>query len=177
MLFICSVVSHSLWPHGLQHARLLCPSPSPGVCLNSCPCHPTISSAVIPFSSCLQYFLSSRFFLVSWLFTSGGQGIGTSALASVLSMNIQSWFPLGLTGLISLPFKSLLQHHSLKALSILWCSVFFMVGFLGGSDIKSICLQYRRPEFDPWVGRSPGEGNGNPLQYSCLENSMYWGAW
>ena len=107
MLFICSVVSHSLWPHGLQHARLLCPSPSPGVCLNSCPCHPTISSAVIPFSSCLQYFPSSRFFLVSWLFTSGGQGIGTSALASVLSMNIQDWFPLGLTGLIFLLSKGL----------------------------------------------------------------------
>ena len=105
-------MSYSLWPHGLQNARLLCPSPSPRDCSNSCPCHPTILSAVVPFSSCLQFFPASRSFLVSWLFTSGGQSIGASASASVLSMNPQSWFPLGLTGLISLLFKGLLGVFS-----------------------------------------------------------------
>ena len=132
-LFYHSVVSDSLWPHELQHARLPCPLPSPGVCSNSCPlsrwCHPTISSSVIPFSSCLQSFAASGPFPVSWLFTSDDQGIGASASASVLPVNIQGWFPLGLTGLISLLSKgltSLFQHHSSKA-SIFWCSAFFMV--------------------------------------------------
>ena len=101
-----SVVSNSLQPHGLQHARLPCPSPSLGVCPNSCPlnqwCHPTISSSVVLFSSCLQSFPASGSFPVIQLFISGGQSIGASALASVLSMNIQGWFPLSLTGLISL---------------------------------------------------------------------------
>ena len=89
--------------HGLQHARLPCPSPSPGVCSNSCPlnwwCHPSISSSVGPFSSCLQSFPASGSFPVSQLFIPGGQSIGSSASASVLPMNIQGWFPLGLTGL------------------------------------------------------------------------------
>ena len=103
LLFTHSVMSNSLWPHGLQHARPPCPSPSPGACSNSCPlsqwCHPAISSSVIPFSSCLQSFPASGSFLTSWLFTSGGQSIGASALASVLAMNIQDWFPLnGLVG-------------------------------------------------------------------------------
>ena len=131
--FSCSVVSSSLWPHGLQHARLPCPSPSPRVCSNSCPlrwwCHPPILSSVIPFSSCLQFFSASRSFLMSQLFTSGSQSIGASASASVLPMNIRGWFPLGLTDLISLQskgLKSLLQHHSSKA-SILLPSVFFMI--------------------------------------------------
>ena len=101
-----SVLSSSLWPHGLQHTTLPCPSVSPGVCSNSCPlsqwCHPTILLSVTPFSSCLQSFPASGSFPVSWLFASSGQSIGTSALASVLPMNIQGWFPLGLTGLISL---------------------------------------------------------------------------
>ena len=92
-------------PHGLQHARLPCPSPTPGVCSNSCPssqwCHPTISSSVIPFSSYLQSFPASGSFPLSQFFASGGQSIGVSASASVLPMNIQDWFPLGLTGLIS----------------------------------------------------------------------------
>ena len=95
-----------LFAHGLQHARLPCPSPPPRAFLNSCPlswwCHPAISSSVIPFSSCLQSFLASGSFLRSQLFTPGGQSIGASASASVLPMNIQDWFPLGLTGLISL---------------------------------------------------------------------------
>ena len=97
--------------HGRQHARLLCPSPSPEACSNSCPlsqwCHPMISSSVIPFSSCLQSFPASESFQMSQFFTSGGQSIGTSASATVLPMNIQDWFPLGLTGLISLQSKGL----------------------------------------------------------------------
>ena len=93
-------MSGSLQPHGLQHARLPCPSLSPGVCSNTCPlswwCHPTISSYVIPFSSCLQSFSALESFLICRLFTSSGQRIGASALASVLPMNIQDWFPLRL---------------------------------------------------------------------------------
>ena len=111
LLFSCSVVFYSLWPHGLQHTRLACLSPSPRACSNSCPlsqwCHPTISSSVIPFCSCLQSSPASGYFLMSWLFASGGQSIGASASASVLSMNIQGWFPLGLTGVIFLQSKGL----------------------------------------------------------------------
>ena len=101
LLFSCSVVSDSLRPQGLWHARLPCPSLSPGVCSDSRPlsqwCHPAISSSVAPFSSCPQSFPASGSFLMSQLFTSGGQSTGTSASASVLPMNIQDWFPLGLT--------------------------------------------------------------------------------
>ena len=97
--------------HGLQHVRLLCPSPTSRACSNSCPysrwCHPTISSSVVPFSSCLQFFPASGSFLMSQFFASGGQSIGISASASVLPMNIQDWFPLGLTGWISLQTKGL----------------------------------------------------------------------
>ena len=104
--FSYSVVSNSLWPYGLQHARLPDLSPTPGACSNSCLssqwCHPTVSSSVVPFSSCLQYFLASGSFLMSRLFTPGGQSTGASASASVLAMNIQDWFLLGLTGLILL---------------------------------------------------------------------------
>ena len=109
--FSCSIVSDSLRPHGLQHARLPCPSPTPGVYLNSCPLsrwyHPTVSSSVLPFSSCLQSFPASGSFTMSQLFASGGQSIGVSASASVLPMNNQDWLPLGLTGLISLQSKGL----------------------------------------------------------------------
>ena len=104
--FSCSVMYDSLRPHGLQHARLPCPSPIPRAYSNSCPlsqwCHPTISSSIAPFSSCLQSLPVSGSFPVSQLFTSGGQNIGVSASASVLPMNIQDWFPLRLTDLISL---------------------------------------------------------------------------
>ena len=114
--FSHSVVSDSLWPHGLQHARFPCPSPTPRVYSNSCSlswwCHPTISSSVIPFSSCLQYFPASGAFPVSQFFTSGGQRIGVSASTSVLPMNIQDWFPLGLTGWISLQSKGLSRVFS-----------------------------------------------------------------
>jgi len=93
LLFSCLVMSKSVRPHGLQHVRLSCPSPSPRACSNSCPlslrCHPTIMSSVNPFSFCLQPFPASGSFLVSQLFTAGGQSIGASASASVLPMNIQ----------------------------------------------------------------------------------------
>ena len=98
-------MSDSLRPHGLQHARPPCPSPTPGDYSDSCPlswwCHPTISSSVIPFSFCLQSFQTSGSFQMSRLFASGGQNIGVSALASVLPMNTQDWSPLGWTGWIS----------------------------------------------------------------------------
>ena len=114
--FSRSVVSNSLQPHGLQHARPPCPSPTPGVYSNSCPlsqwCHPNISSSVVPFSSCLQSFQASGSFKISQLFTSGGQSIGVSASASVFPMNIQDWLPLGLTGLISLWSKGLSRVFS-----------------------------------------------------------------
>ena len=134
--FSCSVMSCSLWPHGRQHARLCCPSPSLGACSNSCPlsrwCHPAISSSVIPFSSRLQSFSASGSFHMSQFFASGGQSIGASASTLVLPMNIQDWSPLGWTGWISLQskgvFKSLLQHHCSKA-SILQYSAYFMVQF------------------------------------------------
>ena len=96
------VMSNSLRPHGLQHDRLSCPSPTPGAYSNSCPLnqwyHLTISSSVVPFASCPQSFLASGAFQMSQFFASGGQSIGVSASASVLPMNIQDWFPLGWTG-------------------------------------------------------------------------------
>ena len=135
LLFSCSVVFDSLWPHGLQHTRLPCPWPSPRVCSNPCPssqwCHPTISSSVIPCSSWTQSFPASGSLPMSQLSASGGQSIGASASASVFPMNIQDWFPLGLAGLISLLskwLKSLFQHHNLKVL-ILWHSAFFIIQF------------------------------------------------
>ena len=127
-----SVMSDSLQPHGLQHARLPCPSPTPGAYPNSCPsrrwCHPSISSSVTPFSSHLQSFPASGSFPRNQFFASDGQNIGVSASASVLPMNIQDWFPLGWTGWLSLQsqgLSSLLQHHSSKA-SILQHSAFFI---------------------------------------------------
>ena len=113
-------MSDSLWPHRLQHARLPCPSLSPRVCSNSSPssrwCHLNISSTVIPFSPCLKSFPASGSFPINQFFSSGGQSIGASASASVLSMNIQDWFPLGLTGLISLQSKDLSRVFSNTAI-------------------------------------------------------------
>ena len=135
-LFSHSVVSDSLRSHELQHTRLPCPSLSPRVCSDLCPlsqwCHPTISSSVAPFSSCPQSFPASGSFPVSQLFTSGGQSIG--ALASVLLMSIQDWFPLGWTGLISLQSMGLSRvfsstrdwNHNLD----LWYIAFLLVLFL-----------------------------------------------
>ena len=126
-------MSDSLQPHGLQHARPPRPSPPPGAYSNSCPlsrwCHPTISSSVVPFSSCLQSFPASGSFPRSQFFAWGGQSTGVSASASVLPMNTQDWSPLEWTGWIFLQskeLKNLLQHHSSKA-SILQRSAFFIV--------------------------------------------------
>ena len=114
--FSRSVVSDSLWPHELQHARPPCPSPTPGVHSNSCPlswwCHAAILSSVIPFSSCFQSFPESRSCPLSQFFTSGGQSIGVSVSASALLMNIQDWFPLGWAGWISLPSRGLSRVFS-----------------------------------------------------------------
>ena len=131
--FSCSVMSNSLLPHGLQHTRPPCPSPTPRAYSNSCPssclCHPIISSSVVPFSSCLQSFPVSGSFPMSQFFASGGQSIGASASTSVLPMNSGlisfriDWFDLlAVQG----TFKGLLQHYSSKA-SILWCSAFLIV--------------------------------------------------
>ena len=120
--FSHSVMSNSLWPHGLQHPRLPCPSPTPRAYSNSCPshwwCYPTISLSIVPFSSHLQSFPASGSFPMSQYLVYDDQSIGVSASASVLPMNIQDWFHLGWTGLISLQSKrlskSLFQHHSSK---------------------------------------------------------------
>ena len=121
--FSRSVMSDSLQPHGLQHARPPCPSPAPRVYSNLCPlsrwCHPTISSSVIPFSSRLQSFPASGSFQMSQFFASGGQSIGVSASTSVLPVNIQGWFPLGWTGWISLQSKGLFSNTRC------WRQVFF----------------------------------------------------
>ena len=131
LFFSRLLMSNSLWPHELQHTKLPCPSLSPRVCSNPCPlsqwCYPTISSSVIPLSSCPQSFAASGSFQMSQLSASAGQSIRVSA--SVLPMNIQDWFPLGWTGWISLlskglkSLKSLLRHSS----SVLRHSPFFIV--------------------------------------------------
>ena len=114
--FCCSVVSDSLQPHELQHARPLCPSPTPGVHPNSCPstwwCHPAISSSVVPFSSCPQSLPTSGSFPMSQLFPWGGQNIGVSASASVLPMNTQDWSHSEWTGWISLQSKGISRVFS-----------------------------------------------------------------
>ena len=119
-------MSKSLWPRGLQHTRLLCPSPCPGVCSNSCPfiwwCHPSISSSFTPFSSWLQSFPASGSFPVSKLLASGSQSIGASASEPVLPMSIQGCFPLGLTGFICFPSKGLSRVFSS---TIIWKHQFF----------------------------------------------------
>ena len=126
--FSCSVMSDSLQPHGLQHARLHCPSPTPRAYSNSCPssqwCHPTISSSIVLFSSCLQSFPASGSFPMSQFFESSSQSIGASASASVLPMNNQDWFPLGWTGWISLQSKGLsrvFSNTTVQNLNSGWC--------------------------------------------------------
>ena len=136
-------MSNSLWPHGLQHARLPYPSPTPGACSNSCPlswwCHPTLSSSVVPLSSCLQSSPASGSFPTSWLFASGGQNIGSSASASVLPMNIQDWFPLGLTGLISLQSKGLSRVFSDTTVLLL----------LGKIQLLVVYILHFQPHYSP----------------------------
>ena len=131
--FSCSVVSDSLQPHGLWHTRLPCPSPTTRAYSNSCPlswwCHPTISFSAVPFSSCPQSIPASGSFLVSQFFASGSQSIGVSTSTSVLPMNIQAWFPLGLTGWISLQSKGLsrvlsnttVQKHQFFGAQLFYC--------------------------------------------------------
>ena len=139
--FECRVVSQ-------QHTSFPCPSPSPGVCSNSCPlsqwCHPTISSSVITLSSCLQSFPASWAFPVSQLFASGGQSIGASASASVLPMNFQGWFPLGLTGLISLQSKRLSKVFSSTTV---WKHQFFGTSFLYSSTLTSMQDYWKNHSF------------------------------
>ena len=186
-LFSCSVMSDSLGPHGQQHTRLPCSSVSPGVCSNSCAlsqwCHPTISSSVAPFSSCPQSFPVSGSFPMSQLFTSGGQRIGASA--SVFPMNIQGWFPLGLTGLISLQSKGLWRVFSS---TIVQKHQFFNVQF---SSIAQSCLtlcnptdcsmpglpvHYQLPEFTQihvyWVGDAMQPSHPVIPFSSCLNLSQ-----
>ena len=136
-------MSDSLWPHGLQHARPPCPSPTPRVCSNLCPsswwCHPTISSSVVPFSSRPQSFPASGSFPTSQFFASCGQSVGASASALVLSMNVQDWFILGWTGLISLQSKGLSRvfskttvqkHQSFSTQPSLWSDCHIHTGLL-----------------------------------------------
>ena len=142
VLFSHSIMSDSLRSYGLQHARLPCPSPSPRACSNSCPlrqwCHPTISSSVIPFSSCLQSFPASGSFPMCQLFASGGQSIGVSVSASVLPMCIQGWFSLGLTGLILLSKRlsrvfsstSIWKHQFFGAQPSLWSNSYILTWLL-----------------------------------------------
>ena len=143
VLFSHSVGSDSLWPHGLQHARLACPSLSPGACSNSCPssrwCHPAILSYVLPFSSCLKSFPACR------LFTSGDQSIGASASASGLSVNIQGWFPLGWTGLISLFSKGLSRVFSSTTV---WKHQFFGAWLLNGPTLTSVLNYWKSHSLD-----------------------------
>ena len=141
-------MSDSLQLHGLQHARLLCPSPTPRAYSNSCPlswwCHPTISSSVVPLSSCLQSLPASGSFPMSQLFASGDQSFGASASASVLPMNIQGWFPLGLTGLISLQSKGLAGVFSNTTV---W-SISSVLSPLYGPTLTSLLDCWKNHSFD-----------------------------
>ena len=146
--FSHSVVSDSLQPHGLQHARLPCPSPTPKACSNSCPsnwwCHPTISFSLVPFSSCLQSFPTTGSFPMSQSFASGHQSIGVSASAQVLPMNIQDWFPLEWTGWISLQSKGLWrvstpQFKSINSLAL---------SFLYSPTLTSVDDYWKNHNFD-----------------------------
>ena len=147
--FSRSVVSNSLWPHEPQHARPPCPSPTPGVYSNSCPLsrwsHPTISSSVIPFFSRPQYFPASGSFQMSQLFASGGRSIGVSALASVLSMNTQDWFPLGWTGWISLLSKGLSKSSPIPQFKSINYSV---LSFLYSPTLTSIHDHWKNHSLD-----------------------------
>ena len=136
---VYSVVSDSLQPHGLQHARPPCPSPTPGIYSNSCLlswwCHPIISSFVVPFPSCLQSFPASGFFQMSQLLASGGQCIGVSASTSFLPMNTQDWSPLGWTDWISLQSKGLSRVFSNTTVQK---NQFFSDSFLYSPTLTSI---------------------------------------
>ena len=148
-LFSSSLMSTSLRPHGLQHARLPYPLLSPRDCSNSCPlsqwCQTTILSSVIPFSTCPKSSPVSGSFPMSWLFASGGQSIGTSASASALPVNIHDWFPLGFTGFIFLLFKGLSRVFSSTTI---WNHQFFCAqsSLCSNSDIHHDC--WKNHSFD-----------------------------
>ena len=153
-------MSDSLQSHGPQNARLPCPSPSPRVYSNSCPlswwCHPTISSSVVPFSSCLQSFPASGSFPMSQLFTSGSQSIGASASALVLPMNIQGWFALGLTGLLSFA-KEVMKNPPPPILNESHSFCFFQSGY----DCLRILIVLK--------------AQLNPVAFGqCLSSNSYW---
>ena len=140
-----SVVSNSLWPHGLQLARPPCLSPTPRACSMSYPssqwCHPTISSSVVPLSPCLQSFPASASFPMSQFFTSGGQSIGVSASTSVLPLNIQDWFPLGWSRWISLQstgLSRLFSNNTVKNINSLVLSFLYSPTLTSRHD-------YRKP--------------------------------
>ena len=151
----CSVTKSCpiLWPHGLQHTRLPCLPLTPGICSNSCPlsrwCHRTISSSVVPLSSCPQSFPASGSFLMTWLFASGGQSIGASG--SVLPISIQGWFPLVLTGLLSL---------------LVWLSLISinMMNVIQFSSVAQSCLTI----CDPMNRSTPGL----PVHHQLLESTQ-----
>ena len=146
--FSCSVMSDSLRPHEPQQTRPPCPSPTPEACSNSCPSswwwHPNISSSVVPFSSHLQSFPASGSFPISQFFTSGSQSIGVTASASVLPMNIQDWFPLGLTGWISLKSKGLSRVFS----NITVQRISSVLNFLYSPTLTSIHDTWKNHSFD-----------------------------
>ena len=191
--FSCSVVSYSLWPHGLQHSRPPCPSPTPRVWSNSCPscwwCHPTISPSAIPFSSYIQSFPASGSFSMSQFFISVDQNIGISASASVLPMNIQDWFPWGLTDLMSFQAKGLsrvfsnniVQKHQFFGGQLSFIVQLSHPYMTTGKTIAltrwTFVCKVMSLLFNMLSRLVIGEGNGTPLQYSCLENPMDGGAW
>ena len=147
--FSCSVMSDPSRPHGLQHARLPCPSPTPKACSNPCPlsqwCHPTISSSVIPFSSCLQSFPALGSFQMSQFFASGGQSIGVSASTSVLPMNTQDWSPLNrLVGSPCSPRDSRESSPTPQFKSI----NYWVLSFLYSSILTSIRGYWKNHSFD-----------------------------
>ena len=145
---VCQVMSNSSQPYGLQHTRLPCPSLSPGVCSNSNPLnwwfHPTISSSVTLFSF-PQSFPATGSFTMSWLFSSGGQSIGASASAPVLSMSIQHWFLLRLTCLISLQSKGLSRVFSSTTVQK---HQFFSACLLYGPALTTACDYWKDHSLD-----------------------------
>ena len=147
--FSHSVVSNSLRPHGLQHAKLPCPSPAPRAYSNSCPsswwCHPITSSAAVPSSSCLQSLRASGSLPMSWLFTSGGQSIGASASASVLPVCIQGSFPLGLTDLVSLLSRDSQESSVAPQFESI---ISLALSLLYGPTLTSLCNYCKNHSFD-----------------------------
>ena len=182
LLFSCWVLSSSLQPHVLQHTSLLCPSLSPKVCSDLCCmnwwCYPTISSSIAPFSSCPQSFPASVSFPVIQLFTSGCQSIGATASATVLPLNIQGWFPLGLTGLISLLSRAFLIAQMVKnppAMPETWVQSLGLEDPLEkGTATHSSILAWRIPRtaesgsYSPW-GCKVGH------YWATFTLSLFWG--